>query len=287
MELSQKTLVRLMEVLAHADSKHRGDARYTYWFRLLYEYEFPEWFIRIAAPSRYFNWDDTIRELRSRSFFFGSRGPILSADHLEVRNIPVAAEYFLEKLAAIAVIRIAPDHSLDSDQLLRSIVNDGFTLNQRKADLDHSEGEVSLKEEESGLALMIEQSGLSRKAEAKTHLRDAGEQYLDGTKDHPSLNESRSLFQSLLDQICEEVDRSGQSSIGLPGNTKSRLDYLETNGIWTNDERMMFGAGWGFLSAGGHPGLTPREQARIGLLLSIEFSSILILAWHHWKQTRP
>lgn len=67
----------------------------------------------------------------------------------------------------------------------------------------------------------------------------------------------------------------------------NELDYLETNGVWTHDQRMMFGAAWGFFSAGAHPGLTPRERARIGVLLSIEFSSVLISSWLHWKQTRP
>jgi len=287
MQLSQQTLVRMMEVLGQADSRFRGDAHYTYWSRLLYEYDFPEWFIEIAAPSHYFSWDETVRELRKRSFFYGSRGPILSASTLPIGKIPIIAEYFLGRLAAIAVCRIAPEFSLNSDSLVRSIENDGFMVNQRTANLDPTEGEVSLKEEESGLALIIEQSGLSRKAEAQTHLRDAGEQYLDGTKDHASLNESRSHFQSLLDQICEEVDRSGQSPIGLPSNLKGRFDYLETNGVWTNDQRMMFGAGWGFLSAGGHPGLPPREQARIGLLLSIEFSIVLISSWRQWKHARP
>jgi hypothetical protein len=39
----------------------------------------------------------------------------------------------------------------------------------------------------------------------------------------------------------------------------------------------------GFLSAGSHPGLPPREQARIGLLLSMEFCQMLLLKWQYWR----
>jgi hypothetical protein len=55
-----------------------------------------------------------------------------------------------------------------------------------------------------------------------------------------------------------EIDKTGKSPVKLPGGTANRLDYLEKTGLFTTDEKAAFGAAWGFLSAGSHPGLTPR-----------------------------
>ena len=287
MQLSQKTLVRLMELIGQADKMITGDSQYTYWSRILYEYDFPDWFIEIAAPNLFFDWDRLIRELRKKSFFYGEDGYLVSPQDLSLEDVPEAAENFLEKLAAIAVIRIAPQYSLDSDQLIRSIENDGYTIDKDAVQLVPAEGHVSLAEEEGLLEKTIRQSGLSRPQESLKHLKDAGDELLDGSKDHSSLNESRSLFQSLVNQICEEVDRSGRPSIGLPSSMSGRLSYLETNGVWTNDQRNMFGAAWIFLSTGGHPGITQKEHARMGLLLSIEFCNVLISGWLYWKTRKP
>ncbi len=274
-----------MELFEGVDEKLKGvDRRYKYWSRVLLEHDFPNWFVEIAGRNYIFNWDFRIRELRSGQFFSGEWGPFVPERTLSKDEFPAAAEYFLERLAAVAVSRIAPDHALNPEQLIRSVEQDGFSIDTRKLELIPSEGEVSPVEEESRLARLITEWGLPRAEVAKKHLSDATEQYLDGTKDHPSLNESRSLFQSIIDQICEDISQSGLVEKGLPGGMKNRMDYLEEIGVWTNDERQMFGSAWGFLSAGGHPGLPPREQARIGLILAIEFSQVLIMNWQHWKR---
>lgn len=125
------------------------------------------------------------------------------------------------------------------------------------------EGRVSHEEEQSRLEALLTQSGLPNIHIAKKHLNDAAEQYVDGTKDHSSLGESRTLLQSLIDLTSEQIQNSGRSVAGLPGGTADRLDYLEKNGLFTSDEKTAFGGAWGFLSAGSHPGLPPREQALI------------------------
>lgn len=63
----------------------------------------------------------------------------------------------------------------------------------------------------------------------------------------------------------------------------NRLDYLQTVGFFTTDERAAFGAAWGFLSAGSHPGIPSRDEARIGLILSLEFAQVLLLKSVKWQ----
>jgi hypothetical protein len=191
-----------MEIFGEADKKLKGeDTKYKYWSRLLFEHDFPDWFVEIAGNNYFFYWDRRIRDLRSRQFFWGEWGPLVPAETLSEDNIPDAAEFFLEKLAAVAVVRVAKDHGLDAGPLLRSLEHDGIAVDERKIKLVLAEGPVSHEEEETQLEQLLDGSHLPRSNVSKKHLKDAVDQYLDGTKDHRSLGESRSLLQSLLDDI--------------------------------------------------------------------------------------
>ena len=66
--------------------------------------------------------------------------------------------------------------------------------------------------------------------------------------------------------------------------TANRIDYLESVGFLTADEKAAYRSGWGTLSAGSHPGVPEREQARIGLILALELSQLLLLKYENWKR---
>ena len=102
-------------------------------------------------------------------------------------------------------------------------------------------------------------------------------------KDHPSLNESRNLLQALIDGISAETNAHGKHSTGLPGPTKDRIEYLRKVGFFTTDEEAALKSGWGSLSAGSHPGVPEREQARIGLILALEFGQLMLMKFANWK----
>ena len=113
-------------------------------------------------------------------------------------------------------------------------------------------------------------SGVPEVSTVLKHIADAHSLYTDG-KWHPSLNESRNLIQALIDGISMETGKHGNHSMGLPGGTANRIDFLFNVGFLTSDEKAALTAGWGSLSAGSHPGVPEREQARIGLVLALEF----------------
>lgn len=102
-------------------------------------------------------------------------------------------------------------------------------------------------------------------------------------KDHPSLNESRNLIQALIDGISTETNAHGKHTVGLPGSTKDRIEYLTRIGFFMPDEEAAFKSGWGSLSAGSHPGVPQREQARIGLVLALELGQLLLIKFDNWK----
>jgi hypothetical protein len=122
---------------------------------------------------------------------------------------------------------------------------------------------------------------LQHEAVILKHLADAQELFVQG-KDHPSIGESRNLIQALIDDIGAATDASGAHSRGYPAGMANRLQYLQDVGFFTPDEKTAFGAAWGFLSAGSHPGIPSREEARLGLILSLEFSQVLLLKFANW-----
>lgn len=144
------------------------------------------------------------------------------------------------------------------------------------------EGPVSAQAEEDRLTSIVKNSGLPKSTIILRHIEDAHSLYAEG-KDHPSLNESRNLIQSLIDGISTETNTHGKHSIGLPGSMKDRIEYLTKVGFFNADEEASFKSGWGSLSAGSHPGVPERELARIGLVLALEFGQLLLMKFTNWK----
>lgn len=248
--------------------------------RLLYEHDFPDWFVTQARSFFYFNWDDIVIQLRSGRFFFASRGYSssgnITGEYLSDRQAQDCGELLIERLAALATTLATGDAVTNSLQL------DGFAVDVPHLRLVPLEGPVSAQEEEDALTTMVKQAGIGNSQTLLKHIADANGLYVDG-RYHPSLNESRSLLQSLIDEISGDTHNSGAHHVGFPGGTANRIDYLEKVGFLTADEVSAVKSAWGALSAGSHPGVPPREEARIGLILTLEFGQILLLKYENWK----
>ena len=108
--------------------------------------------------------------------------------------------------------------------------------------------------------------------------------YSSGGKYHPSLNESRNVLQCLVDNISSDTEKSGDHSTKLPGGTANRIGYLREVGFLTLDEEAALKSAWGPLSAGSHPGVPERDEARLGLILALEFGQLLLLKFGNWKK---
>jgi hypothetical protein len=188
----------------------------------------------------------------------------------------VMGEHLIRKLAAFASTLPA------SESLLRSLQLDGFDVYKEKLTLVPLEGRVSAVEEEGRLAKLVKTSGIPDSATVLQHITDAHSLYADG-KYHPSLNESRSLIQVLIDGISVETDAHGKHPTKLPGGTSNRIEYLKNVRFFTADEQSAFLSAWGSLSAGSHPGVPEREHVRIGLVLALEFGQLLVHKFSNWR----
>lgn len=272
---SQRTLARMMSVLTSA-------AQLPTFSRFLYENDFPDWFLTQAASFYEFNWDRILPDLRSGRFFTATNSYFelpswnITGEYLTDREARALGEHFIEMLAALATTLPHGDSIANALQL------DGLSVDVQKLRLIPLDGPVSAKEEETALSALVNRTGITDASTILKHMADADGLYLD-EKYHPSLNESRNLVQSLIDNIGGDTHKSGVHSAGFPGGTANRIEYLRTVSFLTADEMAALKSAWGALSAGSHPGVPEREEARIGLILALEFSQLLLLKFEDWK----
>jgi hypothetical protein len=276
--VSQKTIIETARVLnEYATRRYSAGGNPV---ELLYEYDFPDWLVNHARYSYEWKWTDILIDMRNGRFFFHqnifpSRNSI-TGNYLSQDDAIRVGEFMIQKLAALAVVLS------DSEPLLRSLQWDGFEVNEERLALVPLEGPVSAQEEEGRLTVLVKSSGIPNSPVVLKHIADAHSLYADG-KDHSSLNESRSLIQELIDSISTETDAHGNHAKKLPGGTANRIQYLKNVNFFTPDEQSAFLSAWGSLCAGSHPGVPERDQARIGLILALEFGQLLLLKFSNWR----
>jgi hypothetical protein len=286
--LSQRTVTQVKRVLDGLVTA-KNDMR-----EVLYEQGMPDWFVRQASQRYAWNWMEVLWDLRRGTFFYSSQSYlnedsdsiIPEGDALSLRTPADSGEILIRKLAAVCVVLSLelPSRLYSISQpLVRSLQLDGYDVDQVNVRLVPLEGAVSAKQEENRLTKLVKASGVPASEVVLKHIKDASSLYGEG-KDHASLNESRNLIQSLIDGISTETNAHGKHSIGLPGNTKDRIEYLTKVRFFEPDEEAAFKSGWGSLSAGSHPGVPDREQARIGLILALEFGQLLLIKFTNWKE---
>jgi hypothetical protein len=273
--VSQKTMVEAMRVL-----RERAAGRNVNPVELLYEHGFSDVIVKHARDSYSWDWTEILIDMRNGRFFFYqntySSPSSITGGYLSKDDARLMGELLIQRLVALAVV-LSP-----SEPLLRSLQWDGFDVSKDKLALIPLEGPVTAREEEDRLTTLVNKSGIPNAATIVKHISDAESLYADG-KDHPSLNESRSLIQALIDGISAETDAHGKHSVRLPGGTGNRIEFLKNVGFFTPDEQAAFNSAWGSLSAGSHPGVPEREQARIGLVLAFEFGQLLLLKFTNWR----
>jgi len=248
---------------------------------IFYGCGFPDWFITHARSQYSFDWRAIIPDLRNTQFFhthgyFDPPGYNITGQRfLSDVELASTGETLLEHLTALAAMQP------QGEAVRRSLELEGLRVDREKLTLELADSVVNEQEEENRLVGLVKQSRLPNEAVILKHLSDAQELFVQG-KDHAAIGESRNLIQALIDDIGATTHASGAYSVGFPAGMGNRLDYLQTVKFFTADEKTAFGAAWGFLCAGSHPGIPSRDEARIGLILSLEFSQILLLKFAKW-----
>jgi len=249
---------------------------------LLYEHDFPDWFVTHSRSQYSLDWSQILPAVRNTQFFFphtyfgGPGTNITGQPYLTKQDAESLGEGLLQRLAALAAT--LPE----GEAVGRSLELDGFQVDEKNLRLVPFDSVTSEQEEEERVASLVNQSGLTNSTVVLKHIGDACELFLQ-QKDHPSIGEARNFVQALIDGISAETHAHGGHSVGYPGGTANRLKYLEDVNFFTTDETTAVGSAWGFLSVGTHPGIPSRDEARIALILSLEFGVMLLLKFSNWR----
>jgi hypothetical protein len=264
-DLSQRTLAHVMTVL---ESLTPEDAdtyplRQKFWQQMLFKWGFPDWLIDYAIGASH-NWTAIIRDLFAGKVTQKMSGHVLY--HIPQR----LQESMLNRLAAMAVTE--SEDSEEAQQLRRSLQLDGFDVSDGKT--VPIEGPVSVTQEKSRLLSNLEASSFARKELIATHVKDAEDLFSEG-KMHPAMGEARSAFEAGVEDFVSlvEIKTNRKAGSGL----RNQIQFLSKEGFISADEEQAFLSAWGFLSSGAHPGLPPDEAGRIGLILGLEFTQVLLI----------
>jgi hypothetical protein len=263
-DLSQRTLAHLMQVL---ESLTPEDAdtfplRQKFWQQILFKWGFPAWMIDYAVAKSH-NWIAIIRHLFA--------GEVTERTGNSLYHVPqVLQESMLKRLAAMAITE--SDDTDEARQLRHSLQLDGFDVSDGKT--VPLEGPISITEERSRLLTNLAASAYPRKEVIAKHLKDAEDLYSEG-KMHPAMGQARSAFEAGVEDTVSLVEFKTKLKAG--GGVKNQIHFLSKQGFISADEEQAFLSAWGFLSAGAHPGLPPEEAGRLGLILGLEFTHVLLV----------
>ncbi len=164
----------MMEVFAPA-------TRFTNFPRLLYEHNFPDWFVVHASSHYQLNWDGILMTLRNGRFFFPDTGyfgsPIdnITGKYLDKADGQRLGETSIHRLAALATT--LPN----GDSVANSLQFDGYVVNQQKLSLVPLENVVSAQEEGDALTASVKRTGIPNAQTVLQHIADAKNLFVPST----------------------------------------------------------------------------------------------------------
>ena len=233
--------------------------RQDFWRTKLFEREFPDWLIDFVLGMD-MNWSVIIRELFN--------GTVKIRASFKVGN--AVCRTMLPRLTVMAFEESKSQTHREAIRL--SLQLDGYDVSHEQ--IRPIDGPVSVEAEKSRLQAYLKDSKLGRQEIISKHLTDATDLFSQ-SKCHPAIGEARSALQAIIEETVVLAEAKFGKRSG--GGTKSKIEFLEREKVFSADDHQAFLSAWGFLSSGNHPGLSSEEHGRIGTILCLEFSQILLI----------
>ena len=164
-----------------------------------------------------------------------------------------------------------------------SLADDGFRYVDGRL-LPIVQQVVSENEEFSAVQHLLSIVNLSSKVTIATHYESGQKQYAQG-EFHACVGEWRSFIEALLRGIwiATKKHRPEFTSHSETPPMKDVFEFLGKSGFFTPDERLAFSSVWGFLSAGGHPGIPAKEDAHLSMFIALTFGHAALLKLESWQ----
>lgn len=267
-EISQRTLGKVITALTAMEpaETYAFSLVQDFWRTKLFERGFPGWLIDFVL-GKSMNWSVVIRELFEGTV--KTHKPFGFA-YAEIEVGRTVCHAMLPRLTVMAFEE--PQNQPIQEAIRLSLQLDGFDVSQEQ--LRPIDGPVSVEEEKSRLLAYLQASMLGRKVVIAKHIKDADDLF-NGSKYHAAIGEARSALQAIIEETVILVEAKVGRRSG--GRTKNQVEFLEKEKFFSTDDQQAFLSAWAFLCSGNHPGLSSEEQSRIGTILCLEFSQILLI----------
>lgn len=198
-------------------------------------------------------------------------------------------ETVLRALAA-ALIQLAEDLDITGESEFRifvlSLRRDGLTENSGTV-IDIDKEIVDIPAEVSAIEQLISDGCHDGTATLMHHLKTAERQFVS-KEWGPSAGEWRKFYEEALRgvwRLTRQNDPQWAKRLEKP-NFADVLNWLEEAKYFTSEEKNAYGAAWGFLSVGNHPGLPDPDVARLCKFLSLTFGHACLIKLEWWKKRK-
>lgn len=163
-----------------------------------------------------------------------------------------------------------------------SLLDDGFQFVGKRL-VETSQDIIPETQEISAVESLVRLSIHDNQTLLIHHFAD-GNNLFDSGQYHACVNEWRSFLEETLRGVWR-LTRNHRPEFATFSETPpmgSILDYLQRAGFLKKDEQLAFSSTWGFLCAGGHPGISDRDDAHLSMILALTFGHAALLKLQKW-----
>jgi hypothetical protein len=163
-----------------------------------------------------------------------------------------------------------------------SLLKDGFQFVGTRL-VETSQDIIPEAQEISAVESLIRRSIHDNRGLLLSHFAD-GRSLYDRGPYHACINEWRSFLEETLRGVWRitKAHRSEFATFAEKPSVKDLFNFLNRSGFLDSDEKEAFNGAWGFLSVGGHPGISDKDAAHLSMILALTFAHAALLKLQKW-----
>lgn len=185
--------------------------------------------------------------------------------------------------ALSGIIAQNPEFAIEAAQEFQnSLLNDGFQFVGTRL-IETNQDIIPESQEISAVESLIRRS-IHDNREILLHHFGNGRNLYESGPYHACINEWRSFLEETLRGVwrATRINRPDFSSFAERPSVKDPFSFLNRSGFLKDDEKEAFNGAWAFLSAGGHPGISDRDDAHLSMILTLTFGHAALLKLEKW-----
>lgn len=246
----------------------------------LFGMNFPREFLEKCEYSYYWDFASLFPALHDGSFYFKDRQP---SPAWAQEQGQLMLQGFATALCGILAHQ--PELVLpNSRYFMQSLLRDGFQFIGSRL-VETNQNIIEEARELSAVESLIRLSVHDNQKLLLHHFVN-GRELFDLGPYHACVSEWRSFLEEILRGVWRltRTHRPNFAKFAERPSMKDLFEFLEKAGFLDADEKLAFSSAWGFLSAGGHPGISDRDSAHLSMILALTFGHATLLKLQRWDE---